>query len=673
MKEKIYILLISAILSISALSGCSSQSTLNTAESEDDAALSADTTKSWVFDQEDLYTELTPDTVISLNGTDAQIDGKGAELDNGAIMISSSGVYELTGTFSGNVTVSTDKDSEVRLLLNNAEINSDNGPAVYIKQCGKVTVSTLSGSVNQLSDSSEYTLEEGEDEPDSALFSKSDLVLNGLGTLSVSGVYKNGIKSKDNLIVTGGTVQIIASGNGLVGRDVLAVTDAVIEVECGADALKTTNSDESEAGELYIEGGTLSIDADEDGIDSANAVYLNSGDITINTGEGSQSVSKKYTGEFKRNDSFDMDTETEQDAVSQKGIKAENIVSISGGQITADSADDSIHSNAAVYISGGNFQLSSGDDGVHADSNLEISGGMIDVLTCYEGLEGFTIDLSGGDIHVNAEDDGLNAAGTSSDTKDASMDTWGAGSRGTDGCNITISGGYVFVDADGDGIDSNDSVSITGGTVVVNGPTNNGNGSLDFENLMVYDGGTILLSGSSGMLQTPGSTSKAYSITLLLSSAQAAGKGVVLATSDGEPIAAVAPDKEYSSMTIGSELIENGKEYKLIYGAELTGESKNGVFDSYEIASSEGEITFTVSGTVTYVDENGITDQSSAGGMQGAGRDRGEAPNGKMQNSEVPSQEAPNGDVPGGEMPDEGQRSAQKRKESGGGVEENEQ
>jgi len=669
MKKHFYILFLAVVLSISALSGCSSQNTGNTAESAVSTALSASQMKSWTFDEEDYYTETKADTVITFNGTDADINGNGAELKDGNLVISSSGIYELTGSFSGSIIVSAENSSEVQILLNNADITSADGPALYVEQSGKTTVSTVADSVNNLTDSSVYTLADGEDEPDSALFSKDDLVLNGLGTLIITANYNDGVKGKDNLIITGGTINVNAVDDGITGRDIFAVTDSVISVDCGGDAFKTTNSEEDEKGELYIEGGTINLIADGDGVDSANAIYLNSGDVTINTGDGAESATKKYTGEFKRNDNFDMDTavdETEETLTSQKGIKAENIVAISGGTLVTDTVDDSIHSNDAAYISGGSFTISSGDDGIHADNALDISGGEINILTSYEGLEGFTVTISGGDISLYSEDDGINAAGG---TDEASADKNEGGAMGySSGCEITITGGNIYVNADGDGIDANDSIEMTGGTLIVNGPTNNGNGTLDFGGSMLFNGGTIVGSGSSGMLQAPDNSSEAYSIVMLFSSTQTAGQGVVLTSSDGKIIAAAAPNKEYTAITIGSELIENGKEYKLVYGAELTGESDNGVYSSCEIASSIGEVALTVSDMVTYVNESGITDKTTVSGkMQGGNKNwsgttsdeeapsgevpSGEAPNGEAPNGEAPNGEAPNGERPNGERP----------------------
>lgn len=672
MKKQFYILFLAVALSISALSGCSSQSTSNTAESADTEteALSATPMKSWSFDEDDYYTETTADTAITLNGSDADINGNGAEVNDGNIIISSSGVYELTGSFSGSIIVNTDKDSEVQILLNNVDITSIDGPVLYVEQCGKTIVSTVENSVNNLTDSTEYTLLEGEDEPDAAVFSKDDIVINGLGTLNVDANYNDGIKGKDNLLITGGTINVTAVDDGITGRDILAVTEADINVECGGDAFKTTNSEESEKGELYIEGGTIALSSDGDGMDSANAIYFNDGDVTINTGEGADSVSVKYTGEFKRNDTFDMDDEADgstDTTSSQKGIKAKNIISVSGGILTTDTVDDSIHSNDEAYVSAGNLNISSGDDGIHADNNLEISGGLIDILKCYEGLEGFNITILDGDISIYADDDGINAAEGSSDTDTAGGNIGGA-MGGTSGCNITISGGHIYVNADGDGIDSNDLVSMTGGTLIANGPTNNGNGTFDFQNSMVYDGGTLIASGSSGMLQVPDSSSKTSCVVMLFSSTQSSGKGVVLTTSDGEIVAAVAPNKEYTAITIGSDKIESGKEYKIVYGAELTGNAENGVFNAYEIGSSEGEVSFTVSDTITYVDENGITDSSSIGGgmqvggmndgkMQGGKMNfdgtspSGEAPSGEMPEGDRPSSEVPSGGAPNGEVP----------------------
>lgn len=193
--------------------------------------------------------------------------------------------------------------------------------------------------------------------------------------------------------------------------------------------------------------------------------------------------------------------------VSSKGIKAENEVNIVSGGMIIKSVDDGIHTNSDaslennttpigdVNISGGNISIETSDDGIHADCGLNISGGYINVQKSYEGLEGNTIDVSGGEIYVYASDDGMNA------------------SSGKVTPSITISGGFMDIEVpasgDTDGMDSNDSITQTGGVVIVKGPGNaSGNSfgaaAVDSDGAVTLSGGTIIVFG--GFEKTPSTT-----------------------------------------------------------------------------------------------------------------------------------------------------------------------
>lgn len=180
---------------------------------------------------------------------------------------------------------------------------------------------------------------------------------------------------------------------------------------------------------------------------------------------------------------------------SEKGIKADNEIVISGGAITISSYDDAIHANndeelengetpvGNVSISGGNILVSSNDDGVHADGTLTISGGSLSVTKSYEGLEGNIVVISGGDVSVIASDDGVNAKTKS-------------------GTGIEISGGKLYVYATGDGLDSN-STTQYGGILFSGGETvviskSGGNSAIDSERGYRYTGGKVIAIGSSG-------------------------------------------------------------------------------------------------------------------------------------------------------------------------------
>lgn len=180
---------------------------------------------------------------------------------------------------------------------------------------------------------------------------------------------------------------------------------------------------------------------------------------------------------------------------STKGIKAANEISILAGVINIRSFDDSIHSNSgselengesatgAVNISGGKLTLHSNDDGIHADGKLTVSGGSVTVEYSYEGLEGDTLELVGGNISIVSSDDGVN-------------------STAREGTGIRIDACTLYIYARGDGLDSNSRSSYSGiifdgGTVVIIA-NSNGNSSIDTEKGYAYNGGVVVAISSRG-------------------------------------------------------------------------------------------------------------------------------------------------------------------------------
>ncbi|MCH5351822.1 MAG: carbohydrate-binding domain-containing protein [Clostridiales bacterium] len=189
------------------------------------------------------------------------------------------------------------------------------------------------------------------------------------------------------------------------------------------------------------------------------------------------------------------DGNTDKGDHSTKGIKANNIITVSGGTITVSAYDDAIHANndnalengatplGNVIISGGTLTLRSNDDGIHGDGTVVINGGTVTVVSSYEGIEGTTVELSGGTVSVVSSDDGINGTATS-------------------GTAITVSDGYLYVYAGGDGVDSNSKTSYEG--IVFSGgrsviiSTGQSDSSIDTEQGYKFTGGYVVGIGRSG-------------------------------------------------------------------------------------------------------------------------------------------------------------------------------
>jgi spore coat protein CotH len=537
--------------------------------------------------------------VIAL-GSIIKVTGTGAAVSGNCIKISKGGDYEISGTLEdGQIIVDAD-DAEVNLILNGVDIKCSSSAPIYILDAEKTTITLSEGTSNYVTDGSSYIIEDAESgEPDAAVFSRDDLIIDGSGSLQVSANYNNGIACKDALTISGGKIIISAVNDGLRGRDSISVTGGNVAITAGGDGMQSNNDEDASLGYIAIEGGALNITASGDGIAAQTNVSISGGDLTISTGGGSANGSYAGGG----NDMFGgmgRTTATASNTVSAKGIKAVNEISITGGTIDIDSADDAIHSDNSISVSGGDITISSGDDGIHAESELIIDDGIINIEKSYEGMESPNITVNGGEIHVIASDDGINGvSGTA-----GSMFGGQGGMMGETGAYLYIHGGYMYINAAGDGIDIGGSIEMTDGAVIVDGPTNSANGALDFTSFDIK-GGAIIAAGSSGMAQSLSTSSGQYSVAITFTSSQAANTIIHIESSSGEDILTFAPAKTYQSLVFSSPDLKKGETYTVYSGGVSTGTAVDGIYTGGAYSGGSKYTTFTVSSIVTTVGSGG--------------------------------------------------------------------
>lgn len=469
---------------------------------------------------------------------------KTVTLTDDGVTIDAGGVYVLSGTTTGRITVNA-KDADVTLVLNGVTVNCTDSSALYVYKAKSVTLWLAEGTTNALTDAESYSYSDAlsskaDEEPNACVYSKADMVIGGTGTLTVNGRANNGITGKDTLRVETATVQVTAKNHGINGKDALVVKSATVTVDCGGDALRSTNDSDKKCGYVALSDATLSLTAGEDGVQAETVLFADSGTVTVKSGGGS--------------------TATVSSDTSAKGLKAGAGVLLKGGSFTVDSCDDAIHSNGNVAISGGTFVLATGDDGVHADENVTVSDGTITVTKSYEGIEGATVDITGGTIDITASDDGLNAAGGNDQSGfGPRKDNFGGGSSNDSTYYIRIAGGKITIDAGGDGIDSNGSLTVSGGETYVSGPTDNGNGALDFDGTGTITGGIVVAAGASGMAQNFGENSTQGSILVSFGSF---GSGAVTVTNAaGETLASFTPAKQYNCVVVSAPTLKKGETY----------------------------------------------------------------------------------------------------------------
>lgn len=547
-------------------------------------------------------------TNIALNKTTAEIDGNGASVDGSSVLITQPGVYTVSGELSdGQIKVTLTKEEKAKLILNGVTLSCSESAPVYVESADKIVIELADSSVNTLSDKGTAYVDDTEDNnglPNAVLFSKDDLTIKGSGTLSVNATANNGITSKNDLKITGGTIKVTSEGNGIKGKDSVSVKDADITVNADSDGIKTDNALDEDKGCIYFESGTFNINSGEDGVQADRLLSISGGTYFITTGGGS-SVSSSAAGWGNWNNNSSES--------SAKALKCDMEITIDDGEFNIDSSDDSIHSNDTITVNGGQFKISSGDDGIHADNSLTINNGTINIAKSYEGVEALKIIVNGGELTVVSSDDGMNAAGGSDDSAvegRPGQNTFGA----TNGANITINGGYIYLNASGDGIDSNDTINMTGGTLIIDGPVNDGNGAIDYETSFTATGGFIVAAGSSGMAETLSSSSSVYSIMTNFTSAYDSDTIVHIEDSKGNDILTYSPSKKYSSVVVASENINNGETYVIYTGGTYSGGTeKNGIYSGGTYNKGTEYQSVTISSVVTTIGQ-------TFGGMGGGGR-----------------------------------------------------
>ena len=472
-----------------------------------------------------------------------------------SMTITEEGVYNLTGTINGSVKVNT--TDNVKLILNNVNITSNDGPAIYIEKADDVIIYLKDGTSNTLEDSSTYS--STYTDIDGVIFSTSDLTFDGTGSLMVKANYLDGIVSKDDLKIKSGNYEITSTDDGIRGKDSVYILDGTFDITAGGDAIKSTNDTDSDKGFILIGNGTFNINADLDGIDAQTKLLIKDDIFDIATGGGSDNASiKDNWGMWGRNP-YQTSVSTSGD--SAKGIKSGDNLVTQGGTFNFNTSDDSIHSNNYVGITNGNINISSGDDGIHADTKLIIESGNINITKSYEGIESAEITINGGNIDVVATDDGINVAGgmDSSATDRRGANTYNLSSNN----KLTINGGNIHVNATGDGIDINGSGYVYGGNITVEGPTDSGNGTLDYDRKLIVNAGTFIGSGSSGMAQSISSSSSQYNIMVYFDTMINNIDTVTIIDSDSNEVLEYTSSKKYNLLVFSSDKLNKDSTYTI--------------------------------------------------------------------------------------------------------------
>ncbi|MCR5033513.1 MAG: carbohydrate-binding domain-containing protein [Lachnospiraceae bacterium] len=341
-------------------------------------------------------------TKITLSGDTATIDGEGASLSSdGTLYITADGEYVLSGSYSGTIAVEcTGEKDDVTLYLNGVTLTSTDYAAIVCYSADNLILSVVPGTENTISDGSSYTLKTQEDNTDAAIFSKSDLTINGSGSLTVTGNYNNGIVSKDDLLIVETSLTVNSVDDGICGKDSVEIQSGEITVNAGGKGIEATNEEDAEKGFILVTGGTITVNSTDDAFHAVNVIQVDDGKLTVSTqddGFHSDSELVINNGTIRISDSYE-------------GLEG-NVITINGGSIELSSSDDGINVAGGNDASGtaGNF----GQDAFETDSScvLTINGGTILVNAKGDGLDSNgSIVMNGGTVTLEGPTDSANGS-----------------------------------------------------------------------------------------------------------------------------------------------------------------------------------------------------------------------------------------------------------------------
>ena len=419
--------------------------------------------------------ELVTDTV--------KVSGGGAAVSGSTVTIRKPGTYRISGTLEdGQILVDVDEGA-VALLLDGASVSCSSGPALHVLDSRKLVLYLTEGTSNFLTSGEETQITAYSSDlyaSGGALMFGDSAVIAGEGSLTVLGYVNNGIHCSNDLVIRDGNIRVEAVNTGIKGKDSLTVSGGRISVLSGGDGLGSDGTDDG-TGTVTVIDGTLDIVSYDD------------------------------------------------------GIQAESLIDLKGGEISIESRDDGLNSSGDITVDGASITADCRDDAVHADCGVLIASGKINVTSSNEGIEGRNITVDGGTVSIVSFDDGFNCV------SDSSKQMWGPYPQeiSDDLPVLLINGGSIYINAQGDGLDSNGNIVIGGGTLVIDGPSQNWNGSLDSGRerggVITVNGGTLLAVGSTGMVELPDSGSS--QCTVSYAAAFKAGSVISITDSSGTVLA----------------------------------------------------------------------------------------------------------------------------------------
>jgi len=518
------------------------------------------------YSEQDLSWDTSSETAIDLSNPTAT---DGVTVEDGTLTITKAGTYKLSGEYQGQIKVETADSDAVRLVLDNANITNSSGAALNVVNADEVILYSASGTTNTISDGADYTAT-GEDDPDAVVYSKADLTIAGEGTLKVNGNHEDGIHTSDGLVIASGTLEVNAANTGIKGKDYVDILGGTINVTAQQDGIKSTNDTDEGQGWTRLSNGTVTVNAGDDGFKASRVVEISGGSLTveqsdegieaqyINVSGGDVNVTSADDGmnaSLKTNDSESTDSSANTSDTADQQQNNQQQGSLPGGQQngTSNQQQQGTGQPQPPAMSG------TSQDGT--SQNGTTGTGQQQNNTQNQGNQnmGQPPAMPGGNAQDGTTGTGQQGMGQ---PPQGGMPGGGGGTFQVVDAAINVSGGNITVNAEGDGIDSNGVTTLSGGTLIVNGPSQGGNAALDTNGDLLLNGATVLSGSTADMFEAPSTNSTSGYLKLTNSSGFEQGSTVQVADSSGKVVANYKVTKSNVQLVlVSSSSIVKGQSY----------------------------------------------------------------------------------------------------------------
>ena len=527
------------------------------------------------YSEQDLSWDTSSETAIDLSNPTAT---DGVTVEDGTLTITKAGTYKLSGEYQGQIKVETADSDAVRLVLDNANITNSSGAALNVVNADEVILYSASGTTNTISDGADYTAT-GEDDPDAVVYSKADLTIAGEGTLKVNGNHEDGIHTSDGLVIASGTLEVNAANTGIKGKDYVDILGGTINVTAQQDGIKSTNDTDEGQGWTRLSNGTVTVNAGDDGFKASRVVEISGGSLTveqsdegieaqyINVSGGDVNVTSADDGmnaSLKTSDSESTDSSANTSDAANQQQNNQQQGSLPGGQ---QSETSNPQQQGTGQPPQGQPPAVSGTSQDGTSQNGTSGTGQQQNNTQNQGNQnmGQPPAMPGGNAQDGTSQNGTTGTGQQGMGQPPQGGMPGGGGGGTFevvDAAINVSGGNITVNAEGDGIDSNGVTTLSGGTLIVNGPSQGGNAALDTNGDLLLNGATVLSGSTADMFEAPSTNSTSGYLKLTNSSGFEQGSTVQVADSSGKVVANYKVTKSNVQLVlVSSSSIVKGQSY----------------------------------------------------------------------------------------------------------------